>query len=74
MVIRCKEGTIGARILIKTPYLFCLKQKISVSFFADHLPVSILDPFESISHKIVICTQSWGYKEANKPNRVKLYR
>ena len=39
-------------------------EDLSFLFFANHLPASMLNPFESISYQKVIYAQSWGHKEA----------
>ena len=39
-------------------------EDLSFLFFANHLPTSMLNPFESISYQKVICAQSWGHIEA----------
>ena len=39
-------------------------EDLSFLFFANHMPASMLNPFESISYQKVICAQSLGHKEA----------
>ena len=38
-------------------------EDLSILFFANHLPASMLNPFESISYQKVICAQSLGHIE-----------